>query len=107
MKLVYTNENRLIVGNARNLLEAAGIEVLLKNEFAAGGAGDIPVFEAWMEVWVVHDGDYDRACELLAGALSDEASPAWRCGRCSEDNDASFDLCWQCGAEQPGAYAEG
>ena len=101
MKLVYTNENRLIVGNARNLLVTAGIEVLLKNEFAAGGAGDIPVFEAWMEVWVVDDGDYERACELVAGALSDEASPGWRCGQCGEDNDASFELCWQCGAEQP------
>lgn len=101
MKLVYTNENRMIVGNAKNLLDAAGIEVLLKNEFAAGGLGDLPVFDTWMEIWVSDDADYQRACELLESALSDQAAAEWLCQPCGERNDASFELCWQCGAAQP------
>ena len=33
MRMVYTNSNRFIVGNARNILEAQGFELFLKNGF--------------------------------------------------------------------------
>jgi predicted RNA-binding Zn-ribbon protein involved in translation (DUF1610 family) len=99
LKLVYTHENRMIVSNAKNLLEAAGFDVLLKNEFAGGGLGELPVFDTWMELWVSEDTDYARACELLETALSDTRASAWLCPQCGEQNDASFELCWQCGAD--------
>ncbi len=53
MKLVYTNENRFIVNNAKNIVEAAGITVTLKNEFSVGGIGELSAFDAWLELWVV------------------------------------------------------
>ncbi|MFT7414439.1 MAG: hypothetical protein ACI9FO_001098, partial [Methylophagaceae bacterium] len=41
MKLLYTNENRYLVHNIQNLVENSGIAIMLKNEFAAGAAGDL------------------------------------------------------------------
>ena len=55
MKLVYTNENRMIVGNAKNILEGHGIETILKNEYAQGAVGEISAFDAWPELWVLND----------------------------------------------------
>lgn len=101
MKKVYTNENRFLVGNARNILEVDGIEVTLRNEHASSAMGELSPIDTWMELWVVHDRDYDRACTILDNALSDASAPAWTCGGCGEANDASFELCWQCGATGP------
>ena len=52
MRLLYTNENRLIVSNAKNIVEDAGIDVVLRNEFAVGGMGELAVFDTWLELWV-------------------------------------------------------
>lgn len=103
MRLLYTNENRLLVANVRNILEAAGIEVVLKNEFAAGGVGELSPFEAWPELWVANDGDYERAARLLDTSLSASNAPPWRCVKCGESNDPSFEMCWQCGHDRPGS----
>ena len=101
MKKVYTNENRFLVGNARNLLEAEGIEVVLRNEHASSAMGELSPIDTWMELWVVEDRDYDRACAVLDAALSDASAPGWQCPGCGEANDASFELCWQCGTAGP------
>lgn len=101
MRLIYTNENRLLVANVRNLLEASGIGVSMKNEFAAGGAGELSPFEVWPEVWVTEDSDYEQAVRLLDSSLSASDAPSWLCANCGEHNDASFELCWQCGRDRP------
>jgi hypothetical protein len=100
MKMVYTNENRFIVANASNILESQGIELILKNEFASGAIGEISAFDAWVELWVVDDSDYDKACKILAGALSEEGASEWLCKHCKEKNDASFETCWKCQNER-------
>lgn len=69
MKLLYTNENRLLVNNVLNLVEGAGIEISLKNEFAGGGAGDLVPHETWLEVWV-EDEDFKRASLLVESSLA-------------------------------------
>ncbi len=102
MKKVYTNENRLLVGNARGLLEAQGIEVSLRNEYVSGVTGEVPVFETWPELWVVNDRDYERACQIINGAFNDAPGEPWQCDRCSEENAASFEFCWHCGADNQG-----
>lgn len=96
MKLVYTNANRTLVLNVQNLLEQAGVKTLLRNEYAVGGMGELSPFDAWLEVWAVHDVDLPRARELAATAVSHKDAPSWRCNRCGEANDASFDFCWNC-----------
>ncbi len=109
MKKVYTHQNPMIVGNARGLLEAAGIEVVLRNEYAQGASGELAVFETWPELWVVEERDYPRAVALLQGLRAGSAEPDWVCGACGETNPDSFETCWHCGQmpEPPTAEAEG
>lgn len=97
MRLIYSNENRFIVGNARNILEANGFAVFLKNEHAVAAVGELSAFDAWPELWLLNDEDYTAASELLANALSDPTATPWLCTGCGEENDAAFELCWQCG----------
>lgn len=100
MKLVYTNENRFLVANARNLVENAGIAVKLKNEYAAGGVGDLSPFDAWLELWVLEDKDYQHAIEIIGSSLSSEGAKPWICDFCNEQNDSSFEVCWNCQREK-------
>ena len=101
MRMVFSNENRFIVANAKNILVAHGFELFVNNEHVAGVVGEVSAFDAWLELWVVNDADYERACRVLAMALSDHNAPSWPCGQCREENDASFELCWHCGTVRP------
>jgi hypothetical protein len=102
VKLVFTHENSLIVGNARGLLERAGIAVVTRNEFSQGGLGELSAFDTWPELWVIADRDYQRAVTVLENALTGADESGWSCGVCGEANDASFEVCWRCGNEVPG-----
>jgi hypothetical protein len=99
MKLIYTNENRFLVNNAKNLLDNAGIVVVLRNEFAVGGAGDLSPFDAWLELWV-DDLDYEKSMQVIKDSLGSDDSLEWVCGNCNETNDAAFDFCWNCQSEK-------
>lgn len=99
MRMVFTNDNRIIVGNAKNILESHGFEIFLKNEYASSAVGELSAFDAWLELWVINDKDYARACSVLEHALSKKDAPPWVCNNCNEDNDASFELCWNCGTD--------
>jgi len=99
MKLIYTHENRLLVELAKSKLEVAGIAVFLKNEFAQGGSGDLAPHQAWPELWLERDRDYERARQLLADAETQQVS--WRCRDCGEENGAAFDYCWNCQQPRP------
>jgi len=96
VKLLYTNENRYVVHNIQNIVENAGITIMLKNEFAAGAAGDLVPHETWLELWVVEDDDFDKAKKLIDSSFSKHTDPSWTCSQCNEKNDASFDFCWNC-----------
>jgi hypothetical protein len=97
LKLVFTHENPLIVGNARGVLEAAGIDVVVRNEFAQGGLGELSVFDTWPELWVLADLDYRRAVAVLEASVIDRGEEGWSCDACGETNGAAFELCWHCG----------
>lgn len=101
MRMIYTNDNRMLVGNIRNILEAEGLELIVKNEFASGVIGEVSAFDAWVELWVRSDADYDRACAILDRAFSRVDEKDWRCRDCDETNGAAFELCWRCRSEKP------
>lgn len=101
MKLIYTNENRYLVHNIQNIVENAGITIMLKNEFAAGAAGDLVPHETWLELWVVDDSDYDNAIQAIDASFSNKTDAKWVCRHCGENNDASFDFCWHCQNSAP------
>ena len=100
MKMIYTNENRFIVANAKNILEAHDIDVILKNEHASSVVGEVSAFDAWVEIWVRNDSDYERAYKIIESSLSREGAVEWLCNICNEENDASFEICWNCQSER-------
>ncbi|MGL1956637.1 MAG: DUF2007 domain-containing protein [Colwellia sp.] len=100
MKMVYSNESLFLVNNVKNIIEAQDIKVFLKNEYSSGAVGEISAFDAWPEIWVVNDLDYDRVIEIVESSQGNN-SEEWICENCSEANDSSFEICWQCQDEKP------
>lgn len=96
MKLIYSNENKLLVHNVKNILEAEGIDVFIKNEFAQGAMGEVAVFDTWPELWINDEADFERASVIVEGVNSKANAADWMCNNCQEVNDASFEVCWKC-----------
>lgn len=99
MKMLYTNESHFLVRNVQNIIEAQGIYTFLKNEFAQGAVGEIPVFDSWPEVWVFNESDYGLALKIIETSVSNKNTAEWICIHCSEKNDPSFEICWHCQRE--------
>ncbi len=97
MKKVYTHENRMIVLNMKNVLQGEGIETVVVNEFAAGGAGDLPTFDTWPELWIEDESKLSQAQAIVEDILAGTETDAWFCGKCREKNDSTFRICWNCG----------
>ena len=99
MKMVYTHQNAALVGLAKNVLTDNEIEAKLQNYFASGGAGELSPVDAWPELWVLDDSEYERAKALIAD-VGDNAGSDWICKACNEENGPSFAICWNCQAEK-------
>ena len=65
MRLIYTNENRIMVLNIKNVLMSYDIDVTLNNEFASSASGGLAPFDTWPEVWLLKDNDYDKAKKII------------------------------------------
>ncbi len=100
MKLVYTHPSSIVVAQARNALEVAGIACTLRNEYAAGAMGELAPINTWPELWVLRDRDYERATLTLERAREEPAEDDWHCNACDNKNPASFEICWQCARER-------
>jgi len=99
MKLIYTHPNRLIVENIKNILENEGIKVVLQNQYAAGGVGELAPIDAWPEVWLERNRDFDRAQKIIDEVANAKETP-WVCQGCGEKNDGSFEVCWNCSKDR-------
>jgi hypothetical protein len=99
MKMIYSNESIFLVSNVKNLIEAQGISVFLKNEFAQGAIGGISAFDSWPEVWVTNDADFEQATQITDLSQSNAKTEDWICQQCSEQSAPSFEVCWSCGSE--------
>ncbi len=102
MKLIYTSENSIYVNNLRNILENEGIGTKLKNEFVGGILGEVSIQDAWLELWVVNEADYQRAEFLIESAKEPDEGEEWQCSACRKMNAASFEICWSCQATKGG-----
>ena len=94
MKRIFGSYNQQLVHHARNLLEAAGIRVLVRNEYLSGAMGELPPAECQAELWVLDDSDERRAQEILSQQVT---GADWIC-TCGETLGAQFTQCWRCGA---------
>jgi hypothetical protein len=95
LKRVYSSYNLAAVHHARNLLDAAGIKAVVRNQYLSSGMGDLPPAECQPELWVLSEADVSRAEQVLFAR--EEQGPAWQCG-CGEALGGQFTQCWHCGA---------
>jgi len=95
LKRVYSSYNLAEVHHARNLLEAAGIAAVVKNQYLSSAMGELPPAECQPQLWVVNDSDAGRAERLLFA--TEPVGPAWQCS-CGETLGGQFTQCWRCGA---------
>lgn len=97
MKRVFGSYNQQLVHHAKNLLEAAGIKVLVRNQYLSSAMGELPPAECEAQIWVLEDADLARAEEVLR--WKPPADPDWTC-ECGETLGAQFSQCWRCGAQR-------
>jgi hypothetical protein len=101
MKLVYTHYNPMLVALMQGKLESEGIKVEVKNNIAAGGAGELAPTELWPELWVLRRVDEERALAIVQKMMEKGEHGKWECPQCGEENDSSFESCWQCQSAAP------
>jgi len=99
MKKIYSAANLVEAQIMLDLLGHAGIKARLFNQHAQGGVGELAFTEAYPEVWVIDDIDYERGMQV---ANAYDCAPIETgvvfCSACGEENPRNFQLCWQCGA---------
>jgi len=95
VKRVFSSYDQTAVYHARNLLENAGIETLVKNAILSSAMGELPPAECQAELWVLNDPDERRAQEILSAQAA--TGPDWTC-TCGEKLGPQFTQCWRCGA---------
>ncbi len=104
MKKVFSNQDFLLIGHLKNVLETFGIECTIKNMYLASAVGEIPPIECWPELWVLDDSKYEEALTVLKRnqATLDLIKDPWKCGSCGEDIEGQFSECWNCGESRTG-----
>jgi hypothetical protein len=100
VKRIYSSHDLIGVHHARNLLDAAGIPAVVRNDLLSSAMGELPPVECQAEVWVLDDAQLEHAERILREghlplALEMES---WRCTGCGETLEAQFTQCWRCGA---------
>lgn len=83
----------------RGLLAQAGIEARVFNENAQSVMGEIPVLQAWPEVWIMDERDARQAHDVIHQFERPQAYGTAFCPHCHEENPAHFGACWNCARE--------
>jgi len=102
LELVYTHPSPLIVAQARHALERLAIPCVVRNEYAAGAAGELAPIDTWPELWVTRSRDAARARKAIARAQAAIEEADWSCPRCGSESPDTFEFCWQCGQARRG-----
>ena len=98
MKRVYSAQDLFIVSFLKDVLEEHNIPCILKNQYLAGAAGELPPIECWPALWVKEDSDFDTALRLIEDRLKENAKgEPWICAQCGEPIEGQFTECWNCG----------
>jgi len=97
MKEVFRHAELHRVTRYRDLLEAEGIQTLIRNE--ALSVNEAPIYEFYPNLCVMNDEDYPRATQLMKKhdermAVGSEIEVS--CPSCGEVNPGNFDECFNC-----------
>jgi hypothetical protein len=99
VKRVYTAANLPEAHILMDLLANRGVRVRVFNANASSLAGELPIEASLPQLWVESADDAPRARALIDEFFRSRVSgPPVKCPACGEENPASFDLCWSCGA---------
>ncbi len=101
MILVYTHPSIVVVTQAKGVLEAAGIECFLRNEYAAGATGELAPIDTWPELWLAKDHQFQHAKSLIEASQVEQGASDWECRKCGSKSPDTFDWCWHCAGERP------
>ena len=98
MKKIYSNDNLIMVGHVRNLLEINNISCHLRNTNLISAIGELPINECWPEVWIDNEMDFNLAQSLIKKMYVNKNND-WKC-QCGETIEGQFDSCWSCGVDR-------
>lgn len=98
MQKIYSTQNRVMLYLLQSKLSVSGINCMIRNE-EPPAAGEIPPMLAWPELWVLDDGQYATALQIIQEELThhSESKKKWLCPQCGEKLEGQFDVCWNCG----------
>ena len=99
MKQVYTHPILAMVQQMANVLELRQVPSEVRNQYAAGAAGELAFVDSWPQL-VVDDIDFQRALRFVDQELK-QTGEDWVCPQCKEHNGFAFGACWQCGSTHP------
>lgn len=103
---VYSSPDLKAVYAVKALLEQNGIWAYIFNEKVSQMPGTLfnATPGAWPEVQIADEGRASDAKALISAFESDQRLaksrpdlPPWKCHKCKEENDNSFEICWKCG----------
>lgn len=103
---IFVDSDLTRVSFARNLLEAEGIACFIQNENTRTLGPSIAGYSYTQlldpALCILEDEQQEKARELIRMHFQNATAegPEWRCSGCQESNPASFDLCWNCGADR-------
>ena len=99
MLLLCRVNDRLDAYVIRDVLRQHGIKAHVFNEHMTSIVGDVPPDVALPQVWLDDDADRSRADAVLRDHNARrERQGVVFCPACREDNPATFEICWACGA---------
>ena len=96
MKYLATIDNLLIATLWRDVLETAGIRCDIRNRFAGGAVGELPVDQVLPQLWLLDEEDRTTAEQILRDLRHPRRRAAWVCPRCKEKIEGQFSQCWNC-----------
>ena len=99
MKEVFRHHEFIRVSHFRDLVEAAGIPTMLRNENLVHGVVEIPIPEFYPNLCVMDDDDYEAAWSIINKVIENEEDPVdddVACPKWGEENPANFAECFCC-----------
>lgn len=99
MRKILENVDSVRIGQLQAMLESDGIESFVKNLNQSSLMGEIPFAEVYPELWIMNDGDHEKALRLIdiyKNAAPQQAAD-WICPSCKSEVPKEIGECWNCG----------
>jgi hypothetical protein len=103
MKIIFSSMDLAAVTHLKDLLEAADIACVIKNDVSSYLTGDIAMSGVAPELWIEDESQLAEALDIKKDYLGPQATQgnAWTCPKCGEKLEAQFTTCWNCGTAKP------